>query len=497
MERLAAMTGEDTTDNPIDVLIVGAGLSGIGAAAHLRTRFPRKKIVLLESRSTLGGTWDLFRYPGVRSDSDMYTLGYRALPWRRPRSIVDGASILQYLREVAERSGVAQSIRYGCKVVSLSWSSARCEWRVTVRHTDTDRAETLRARFVQLCTGYYDYDQGYRPSFDGEADFRGKVVHPQFWPRDLDYSGQRIVVIGSGATAVTLVPALCERAASVTMLQRSPSYVANQPGVDPLAALLSKFLPAKLVYPLVRWKCILMSALFYRIARWRPMEFRKRLLQLAAAELPPGYDVEKHFGPQYAPWDQRLCAVPDGDLFREIRHGRAHVVTDVIDRFVPEGIRLRSGDILPADLIVTATGLRVQPLGAVHIDVDGRAVKLAETMVYRGAMLSGVPNMIHTFGYTNASWTLRADLINAYLGRLLNYMDRHRYDSVVAERDASVGEMPFIDFNSGYVLRALSDLPKQGDRFPWRIHQNYLRDLGVTRFSRLTDPALQFARRAS
>jgi cation diffusion facilitator CzcD-associated flavoprotein CzcO len=477
----------------LDVLIVGAGLSGIGAAAEIRRQFPSKTLAILETRDRLGGTWDLFRYPGIRSDSDMYTLGFRAKPWRQPRSIVDGASILGYLREMAEESGVASMIRYGKQVESADWSSERGEWLVTLRSAD-GATETLRTRFLHLCTGYYSYTEAHRPQFEGEADFRGRIVHPQFWPEDLDYSGQRVVVIGSGATAVTLVPSLAARAAHVTQLQRTPSYVVNQPGDDPWARKLAGKVPAALLYLLVRWKHILVSAFFYRLARKYPRQFGKRLVELAAAELPQGFDVRKHFKPSYDPWDQRVCAAPDGDLFREIREGRVSIVTDTIDRLVPEGIRLGSGGILPADLVVTATGLKVHPLGGIRFSLDGVAVDFANTMVYRGAMLSGIPNMVLTFGYTNASWTLRADLITAYVCRLLRHLDRHGYDYAVPIRDSSVGEMPFVDFNSGYVLRALDRLPKQGNRFPWRVHQTYLRDLGVTRFSRLADPALKFGR---
>jgi len=486
----------DVPADVLDVLIVGAGLSGIGAAAEIRRQFPQRSIALLESRARLGGTWDLFRYPGIRSDSDMYTLGFKAKPWRSVRSIVDGPSILRYLGEMATESGVASLIHYGKQAITAVWSSERAEWTVDVRDA-SGAIEHWRAKFLHLCTGYYSYTEAHRPSFAGEAEFRGRIIHPQFWPADLDYQQQRIVVIGSGATAVTLVPALAEGAAHVTLLQRSPSYIASQPGDDPFARALARVLPAWLLYPLVRWKHILTSALFYRIARARPQLFRKWLIGLAKAELPADFDVRKHFAPDYNPWDQRVCAAPDGDLFKEISAGRVSVVTDQIDRFVPEGIRLASGEILPADLVITATGLKVQPLGALTISVDGAPVNFADTMVYRGAMLSGIPNMVHTFGYTNASWTLRADLIAAYICRLLRHFDRNRYDYVVARRDPSVGEMPFIDFNSGYVLRALPMLPKQGDRFPWRIHQNYLRDLGVTRFSRLEDDALEFHRKGA
>jgi monooxygenase len=481
------------TTTALDVLVVGAGLSGIGAAAEIRRQFPGKSLAILEARERLGGTWDLFRYPGIRSDSDMYTLGYRRKPWREPRAIVDGPSILRYVKQMAEESGVSPLIRYGRRVESADWSNATGEWRVTVSGDDGTREE-LRTRFLHLCTGYYSYTQAYRPQFAGEQDFRGRIVHPQFWPEGLDYTGQRVVVIGSGATAVTLVPALAARAAHVTQLQRTPSFVVNQPADDPWARVLAGRVPPAMLYMLVRWKHILLSSFFYRFARRFPRQFGGHLVALAAAELPRNFDVRKHFKPPYKPWDQRLCAAPDGDLFRAIREGLVDIVTDTIERFEPDGIRLSSGGLLPADLVITATGLKVQPLGDIRIAVDGQPVDLADTMVYRGAMLSGIPNMVLTFGYSNASWTLRADLIAAYVCRLLRHLDRHGFDYAVPVRDSSVGDMPFIDFNSGYVLRALERLPKQGDRFPWRVHQTYLRDLGVTRFSRLADPALKFGR---
>lgn len=477
----------------LDVLIVGAGLSGIGAAAEIRRQFPHKRVAILESRDRLGGTWDLFRYPGVRSDSDMYTLGFKAKPWRKPQSIVDGPSILAYLEEMAEESGVASLIEYGKRVETTDWSSARCVWTVTVRRRDGE-LETLTARFLHLCTGYYSYSEAHRPSFEGEAEFRGRIIHPQFWPENFDYSGKRVVVIGSGATAVTLAPALAEKAAHVTQLQRTPSYVVNQPGQDLVARVLRWILPPALLYPVIRWKHILLTSFFYRLARRFPKWFGNRLVELAKQDLPKDFDVARHFKPSYNPWDQRVCAAPDGDLFREISRGRVSIVTDTIDRFVPEGIRLNSGTVLPADVIVTATGLKVLALGAIRVAIDGKPVDLSETMVYRGAMLSGIPNLVLTIGYTNASWTLRADLIAAYVCRLLRFLDHHGYQYAVPVRDSSVGEKPFIDFNSGYVLRALQGLPKQGDRFPWRVHQTYLRDLGVTRFSPLTDPALKFGR---
>jgi len=481
------------TESSFDVLIVGAGLAGIGAAADMRRRFPQKTVAIIEARERMGGTWDLFRYPGIRSDSDMYTLGYRSRPWREKRSIVDGPSIRRYIEDTARETGVAALIRYGQRVVAARWASAEARWQVEILHSDGSHS-LLTTRWLHFCSGYYSYAEGHRPHWEGETEFRGDIVHPQFWPEGYDYRGKKVVVIGSGATAVTLVPSMADDAGHVTLLQRSPSYVASQPADDPLAKWLTPWLPNRFAYALVRWKCILATLFFYSLARSRPRPFKKSVINLARKELPKGYDVATHFTPSYDPWDQRLCAVPDGDLFKAISGGKVTMVTDTIDRFVPEGIRLNSGCVLEADLIVTATGLKIEALGGAALFIDGKPVKLDEIMVYRGALFSGVPNLIYTFGYTNASWTLRADLISHYLGRLLRHMDKHGYDTVVAERDPEVQEQPFLDFTSGYVQRALPSLPKQGDRFPWRIHQNYLRDLHVTRFSPLIDRNLRFAK---
>ena len=490
---------------PLDILVVGAGLAGVGAAAEYLRSLPDRRVAVLESRAALGGTWDLFRYPGVRADTDMFTLGYRIRPWRDPRAMLDGASIRRYIEETAVETGVLPLIRFNRRVTALAWSSAEALWTVTVQQTGPgageeevqDSIETLRARFVHCCTGYYRYALGHRPQFPGETDFAGRFVHPQRWPQDLDWAGKRVVVIGSGATAVTLVPALAERAAQVTQLQRSPSYVVSRPVLDPVARVLAPWLPARVAYALVRWSCILGSVATFALARTLPRRIGARLVRMAADELPRGYAVERHFRPDYAPWDQRICAVPGGDLFRAIREGRVEMVTDRIERFVADGIRLESGRVLPADLVITATGLEILPLGGAQVTVDGEPLRLPETMVYRGAMLSGVPNLVLTMGYTNASWTLRADLIAQYVVRLLRRLQHRRCDYLVAQRDPGVRERPLIDFSSGYVRRAADVLPRQGDRFPWRVHQNYLRDLIVTRYSRLEDRALQWRRRAA
>ena len=479
-----------------DVLIVGAGLTGVGSAADLRRRFPQKRIAILEARERMGGTWDLFRYPGIRSDSDMYTLGYRARPWREQRSIVDGQSIRRYIEETAAETGVDKLIRYGQRVVSAAWSSPTARWTVEIAHRDGTRS-IVETRFLHFCSGYYSYAEGHRPQWEGEADFRGDIIHPQFWPENYDYRGKKVIVIGSGATAVTLVPSIADQAAHVTLLQRSPTYIATQPADDPLAKWLTPWMPKRLAYWIVRWKCILSGMFFYSLAKSRPKPFKKSVINLARKELPADFDIAKHLTPSYNPWDQRLCAVPDGDLFKAISAGKVSMVTDHIRRFVPKGIELQSGEVLEADLVITATGLKIEALGGAELRVDEKPVKLEDIMVYRGALFSGVPNLLYTFGYTNASWTLRADLISHYLGRLLRHMDKNGYDSVVAERDPTVSEQPFLDFTSGYVLRALPSLPKQGDRFPWRIHQNYLRDVHVTRFSPLVDPHLRFAKASS
>jgi monooxygenase len=476
----------------LDVLIVGAGLSGIGAAWHLQKHCPGKRYAILEARAASGGTWDLFRYPGVRSDSDMYTLGYRFKPWVDDKSIADGATILSYIRETAHENGIDRHVRYGCRVLRADWSSAEAVWTVQVERDGV--AETLTAGFVMMCSGYYSYADGYRPEFAGAADFGGRIVHPQFWPDDLELSGKAVVVIGSGATAVTLVPALANLGARVTMLQRSPSYVASRPGTDSAAIRLRKWLPARVAYGLTRWKNVLMGSFFFNLARKKPAAFRARLIAMVSGQLGPDYDVGKHFTPRYNPWDQRLCAVPDGDLFKAIRAGKAEVVTDTIEAFTRDGVRLASGDVLPADVIVTATGLVLNALGDVAFAVDGVTVDVGATMSYKGMMFSDVPNLAYVFGYTNASWTLKADLTSDYVCRVLNYMDRRRVKVATPRRnDPSVTEEPFLDFSSGYVTRALGKLPKQGSKKPWKLNQNYLRDLVALKFGRIDDGTLAFS----
>jgi len=480
----------------LDVLIVGAGLSGIGAACHLQTECPGKRYAILEARETSGGTWDLFRYPGIRSDSDMFTLGYRFQPWTEPRAIADGPSILRYIRETARDHGVERRIRYSRRVVRAAWSSADARWTVDVEHVDTGERERLTCSFLYGCTGYYRYDEGYTPQFAGAERFEGEIVHPQHWPEGLDYAGKRVVVIGSGATAVTLIPAMAEQgAAHVTMLQRSPSYVFALPERDPLAELIRRALPPERAYPIVRWKNVLLASLMYQVSRRRPAFMRRLLTRGVARQLPEGYDVDTHFNPRYEPWDQRLCLVPDGDLFRTISEGKAAVVTDSIETFTERGIKLASGAELEADVIVTATGLNLLLFGGIELAVDERPVVFSDTVGYKGIMFSDVPNLALTLGYTNASWTLKADLAAEWICRLLNHMDAHGYDVVTPRRpDPSQPTHPFIDLRSGYVMRSIEQLPKQGDRMPWRLHQNYPRDVMLLKRGAIEDGMLRFSR---
>ncbi|MGZ4224527.1 MAG: flavin-containing monooxygenase [Solirubrobacteraceae bacterium] len=485
----------DQPPEHLDVLIVGAGLSGIGAGYHLQTRCPDRTYAILEARDRSGGTWDLFRYPGVRSDSDMHTLGYGFRPWEDPKAIADGPSILSYIRETATEHGIDRRVRLNHRLLAAHWSTADARWSVDAERTDTGERVRLTCGFLFFCSGYYRYDHGFAPEFPGAEDFSGPIIHPQFWPEELDYTGRRVVVIGSGATAVTLVPAMAERAAHVTMLQRSPSYVVSLPAQDDLAVRLRRILGPRLGYQAIRWRNVLVQLLSFQLSRHRPKLMKKLIRRGVERELPPGYDVDTHFSPSYNPWDQRLCLVPDGDLFAAIREGRVEIVTDRIERFTAAGLRLASGRALDADIIVTATGLELLPLGGVRLTVDERPVELPATMGYKGMMLDGVPNMATAFGYTNASWTLKCDLTCQYVCRLINHMRSHGYEYCVAENnDPTVASEPFIDFNSGYVLRALDKFPKQGSKRPWRLHQNYALDIVGLRFSTLDDGVLRFRR---
>ena len=475
-----------------DVLIVGAGISGIGAACHLGQRCPDHTYAILEGRERIGGTWDLFRYPGIRSDSDMYTLGFSFEPWKQQEAIADGPAILEYLRHTAEEHDVLRHVRFGHHVTRASWSSEDARWTVEATNKATGEQVRLTCGFLFMCSGYYDYAQGHAPHFPGQERFAGRIVHPQFWTPDVEYAGKRVVVIGSGATAVTLVPELAKQAAHVTMLQRSPTYILTQPRKDRLANALRRFLPGQLAYDATRWKNVLAALAFFQLSRRIPARIKKLLVEQVRRQLPAGFDVEKHFTPTYNPWDQRVCLVPDGDLFEAIRSGRASVVTDQIETFTETGIRLRSGQELPADVIVTATGLRVLILGRVEVSIDGEPVDFSKTMSYRAMMFSDVPNLALSFGYTNASWTLKADLTAEYVCRLLLHMRRHGYRTCVPRRDESVPEAPFLDFSSGYVQRALAELPKQGARAPWKLRQNYVLDRLELRRADVDDGVLRF-----
>ncbi len=479
----------------LDVLIVGAGLSGIGAACHLQTQRPGTRYAILESRREIGGTWSLFQYPGIRSDSDMYTFGYSFRPWTGAKSISDGDSILTYLRDTAREYGIERHIHFEHRVVSANWSSSEARWLVEVEIGAARETGCYSSQFLYICSGYYDYDNGYAPDFPGQERFQGQIVHPQHWPQGLSYAGKQIVVIGSGATAVTLVPALAEKAAHVTMLQRSPSYITALPAKDIVAELLRKVLPLRLAYRIARTKVILMTMFFYHLARRFPELFKRLIREAQKKRLPADYDFDAHFKPRYQPWDQRVCVAPDGDLFDTIKSGRASIVTDHIDGFIEEGIRLKSGRTLAADIIISATGLKLKALGAIRLGVDGVLLELGKTFTYKGIMLGNVPNMAFCVGYTNASWTLRADLSSQFVCRLMNYMDRHGYRQVEPKADAAALQppMPLLSFTSGYVLRSLDQFPKQSGKVPWKLRQNYLVDLLNLRLRAIDDGTLVFS----
>ena len=488
-------TQSSTQSSPdhLDVLIVGAGLSGIGAGYHLQKNCPTKSYAILEGRDRSGGTWDLFRYPGVRSDSDMYTLGYSFRPWREAKAIADGPAILKYVKDTAREHGIEQKIRFNHRVQRASWSSVDACWTVEVQQ-GSGQIKQLTCNFLFACSGYYSYEAGYTPQFDGIERFKGRIVHPQKWSDDIDYAGKRVVVIGSGATAVTLVPELAKTAAHVTMLQRSPTYIIARPQEDAVANWLRRVLPVKFAYSVTRWKNVLLGMVFYNLCRRSPERMKQRLIRLVKDEMGSGCDVGQHFTPRYNPWDQRLCLVPNGDLFQALKQGRAAVVTDRIVSFTEHGLQLQSGAELPADLVVTATGLNLQVLGGMQLSVDGKSVELAKTLTYKGMMYSAVPNLASAFGYTNASWTLKCDLTCDYLCRLLNYMDEHGYRQCMPHNaDPTVSEAPWINFTSGYVQRSIADFPKQGSKAPWRLHQNYALDLLNFRFGAVDDGVMTFA----
>jgi monooxygenase len=479
-----------------DVLIVGAGLSGIGAGYHLQHKCPTRSYAILEGRQRIGGTWDLFRYPGIRSDSDMFTLGYSFKPWTEAKAIADGPQILNYVRETAAENGIDRKIRFNHRVKRASWSSEDACWTVEAERSTGEDTETVRftCNFLFMCSGYYKYEEGYTPEFSGIDNFAGRIVHPQQWTDDIDCGGKRVVVIGSGATAVTLVPELAKTADHVTMLQRSPTYVVSRPAQDALANKLRRQLPARLAYHLIRWRNVLWGMYFFHLCRRDPARAKQLILGGVKVALGPDYDIGTHFTPRYNPWDQRLCLVPDGDLFKAIKEKRASVVTSEIDTFTAKGIKLKDGSEVEADIIVTATGLNLQVLGGMEVSVDGRAVDFARTLSYKGMMYSDVPNLASSIGYTNASWTLKCDLTCEYVCRLINYMDRHGYRQCVARNfDPTVAEVPWIDFSSGYVQRSIAKMPKQGSKRPWRLYQNYALDIVTLRFGKVDDGVMQYS----
>ena len=479
-----------------DVLIVGAGLSGIGAAWHLQKKCPTRSFAILEGRAASGGTWDLFRYPGVRSDSDMYTLGYRFRPWKEAKAIADGPSILKYIREVASDHGIDGKIRYSHKVVGASWSTPDARWTVDVEVGPECERRQLTCGFLWMCSGYYSYDGGYQPEFPGIENFKGRIAHPQKWTPDIDYAGKKVVVIGSGATAVTLVPSMADSgAAHVTMLQRSPTYMAMRPSHDPFALKMRKRLPLKLAYMVTRWKNVLLGMYFFQMCKRKPDRVKELLLGGVRKVLGPDHDIDTHFTPRYNPWDQRLCLVPDADFFRAMRRGKVDVVTDHIETFTETGIKLKSGKELAADLVVMATGLVLVPVGGAKLTVDGQSVDLSKRFIYKGMMYSDVPNLAAVFGYTNASWTLKADLVSEYVCRILNHMARGGYRICMPRNDdPTLSEEPWVSFSSGYIQRALKHQPKQGSRRPWKLYQNYALDLLSLRFGSIRDRAMNFIR---
>jgi monooxygenase len=480
----------------LDVLIVGAGISGISGAYYLSTQCPTKKIAIFEARDSLGGTWDLFRYPGIRSDSDMYTLGFAFKPWTSDKAIADAPSIMAYLNETVDQFDLRKLIHYQHRVTQASWDDATSCWTVTYIQGSDSLVKTITCSFLYMCSGYYNYAKGHRPEFADEADFKGRIIHPQFWPEDLDYAGKKVVVIGSGATAVTLVPAMAsgaQAARHVTMLQRSPTYVVSAPGTDAFANWLRKVLPKKVAYGLIRWRNVLRQMLFYGIARQQPEKTKQRIIDLMTPELPNTFDIATHFTPTYKPWDQRICLVPDSDLFVAIKEGKADVATDHIDHFVADGIALKSGKKLDADIIVTATGIELQVLSGMEVIVNGDKIDFGDTFSYKGMMYSGVPNMASAFGYTNASWTLKADLTAEYVCRLIHHMDvMHSKSCRPLLHGKNPHPVPWLDFTSGYVTRAMDKFPKQGEVAPWKVHQNYALDLMAFRFGKIDDGTMVF-----
>lgn len=484
----------DTKNNYYDVLIVGAGLSGIGAAHHLKTKCPNHTFTILEARDAIGGTWDLFRYPGIRSDSDMYTLGYAFKPWENAKAIADGPDILSYIKETAQEDGTEKQIKFNHKVVNANWSTKEAIWQVDCEIIGQDRIESYTCNFLFMCSGYYDYDAGYTPDFKGRDRYKGLIAHPQKWTSDIDYAGKKVIVIGSGATAVTLVPEMAKTADNVIMLQRSPTYIFTAPAKDSIANFFRKIMPSKVAHFINRWRKIILQITFFKACRKWPKTMKNLIVKGVKKELGEDFDVGKHFSPSYNPWDQRMCLVPDSDLFKAIKNKSASIVTDHIDTFTEKGILLKSGKELEADIIVTATGLQLKVLGGMEVTIDGKKLETSERYCYRGMMFSDIPNLALAFGYTNASWTLKSDLTCLYVCRLLNYMDKNNLRMVVPRfNDPSVEPEPLLDFNSGYVLRALDDMPKQGSKRPWKVFQNYPLDIISLKYGSIKDDALEYA----
>jgi monooxygenase len=487
------MNPSKTSNLDYDVIIVGAGLSGIGTAYHLQNKCPQLTYKILEGRESIGGTWDLFKYPGIRSDSDMYTFGFAFNPWKNSKSISDGQSIMDYMHQTIEDFKIKDKIQLNTKVVSADWSSEEAAWTLNLKKGDSSEKETIKCRFMIACTGYYNYENGYRPTFANEEAFGGTIVHPQHWDTSLDYSNKKIIIIGSGATAVTLVPELAKKAQKVTMLQRSPTYIINLPNKDIIAEFLKAILPANTAHNLVRWKNILFGVLYYKACRKWPNTMKKLILGYTKKYLGDKYD-EKHFSPYYNPWDQRMCVVPDNDLFDAIKQDKADIVTDTIEKFTEKGIQLKSGQHLDADIIVTATGLALQLFGGATVQKDGSPVEITQTHVYRGAMLSGVPNAVIAFGYTNASWTLKVDLLGHFTTRLLNYMSQKGYTVCQPAFDTQeFNTERLLDFDAGYILRGQHIMPKQGSQAPWRVFENYLKDVPLIKKANLEDGYLKYS----
>ena len=482
----------ENTQSEYDVIIVGAGLSGIGAAYRIQNGFPGFKYTILEGRAALGGTWDLFKYPGIRSDSDMYTFGFPFAPWKDPKAIADGPAILKYINDTADQFGIRENIQFNRKVVSASWDSNEKKWQLKVENKKDHTVEDFRCKYLYMCSGYYDYQNGYTPDFSNIDTFAGKVIHPQHWDQNLDYEGKKIVIIGSGATAVTLLPVLAEKAKMVTMLQRSPTYILNLPSEDGVANFLKKILPAKAAHTISRWKNILFSIGFYNACQRWPNTLKKFLKKKIKKTLGDKY-VDKHFDPKYGPWDQRLCLVPDNDLFLALKNGKADIVTDTIETFNQNGILLRSGRQLDADIIITATGLKVQMFGGMKLLKDGRKIDASKLHAYKGVMLSDVPNFFVAIGYTNASWTLKCDLNAQFVTKVIKYIEDHHYEYCTPVFDHNkLKTERLLDFDAGYILRAIDSLPKQGDRAPWKVYQNYIKDLFSLKYGKVNDGYLKY-----